>query len=353
MQLEERYLPLSAKERSIVVGTTCAPRITGRRVGERDVVSVIVVNHNGMRFVEGLFLALSRQTYRNFEVLFFDNASTDDSVGFVKRSYPSVRIFMSRKNDGFSRPNNDGIRESRGEFVLALNLDVDLEASFIERLVKAVQRDEMVGWAAGRMYKLQRDGRRSRDIDCLGHHLGRDRYAKEIDYSRPFSWDYYSKNRYVFGASACAVLYRRAMLEDVAVSNEYFDEDFAAYWEDVDLDWRAQLMGWKCLYVSNAIGYHVRGGSGLIASADVMGHYVANRFLLLIKNDETKHLLQDIVPFMSRSAGDFRRFLKRNPHALLRAAVLLSVNLPKAVIKRRTIHARKRVDSRYMRTMIR
>lgn len=142
-------------------------------------------------------------------------------------------------------------------------MDILLEKDFIAELVKGIDSSLEVGWVAGRFQQLK-GLQKTEEIDCFGHYLCRDRYAKEVDYSRPFRWDDYSKRQYVFGACAGAALYRREMLEDIKLGDEYFDEDFFAYFEDVDFDWRAQLAGWKCLYVPPAVAYHERGGSGLI-----------------------------------------------------------------------------------------
>jgi GT2 family glycosyltransferase len=321
-------------------------------LGERGLVSVIIVNLNGLQFIEPLFTSIFEQTYPNLEVLFFDNGSTDISVEYVRREFPTVHVFELGENAGFSRPNNEGIRKSRGQYVLALNLDVELERNFIEELVKGIESDSEIGWAAGKMLKLTSSGR-SQEIDCLGHHFHRDRYAKETDHSQPFRWEDYSQSRYVFGASASAALYRRAMLEDIAIGNEYFDEDFIAYWEDVDLDWRAQLMGWKCIYVPSAVGYHVRGGSGLHKKPRVAAHFLANRFLLVVKNDELGHLLQDAVPFITRSASDLRLQLKNSPTSVPLAIGIFVRNLPRALMKRRTIQSKRSVKSSYIRSLIR
>jgi GT2 family glycosyltransferase len=237
--------------------------------------------------------------------------------------------------------------------VLALNLDVELERNFIEELVKGIESNSGIGWAAGKMLKLTTQGKKTEEIDCLGHHFHRDRYAKETDYSQPFRWSDYSQLRYVFGASACAALYRKTMLEDVSLGNEYFDEDFVSYWEDVDLDWRAQLRGWRCIYVPNAVGYHVRGGSGLHSRPEIAAHNLANRFLIVIKNDESKHLLRDAAPFLIRTAEDMLFVLRINPLALPMALRLLLQETPRAIMKRRIIQRNRRVSSSYIRSLIR
>lgn len=315
-------------------------------------VSVIIVNYNGWKFIQPLFESLLAQTYPHMEILFFDNGSTDGSADYVRRHFRQVRVIELGRNTGFSKPNNQGIRDSPGEFIMTLNVDVVLERDFVEEMVKALETDSRIGWVSGKMLRLAPTGK-TREIDCLGHHFHRDRYAKETDHSRPFRWSDYSEPRYVFGASACAALYRRTMLQDIAVGGEYFDEDFVAYFEDVDLDWRANLRGWKCLYAPKAVGYHMRGGTGLHRRPDIAARYMANRFLMIVKNDDFDLLLQDLAPFTKRVMIDILIYIRRCPLAVPIALRFVAQKLPRALVKRRHIRDRRRVPKYYMRSLIR
>ncbi|HEY7511903.1 MAG TPA: glycosyltransferase [Vicinamibacteria bacterium] len=320
--------------------------------GEKPLVSVLLVNHNGARFVAPLFDSLARQTYGPLEVILFDNASTDDSVRLVEERYPWVRVVKKDHNTGFSRPVNEGIRLSSGPYVIALNLDVVLTETFVEELVSVLDHDPAVGWVAGKVLKLKESGPTD-DIDCLGHHMSRNRYARERDYSRPFEWADYAESRFVFGASACAALYRRSMLEDVRLDGEYFDEDFFAYFEDVDLDWRAQQRGWKCVFTPRALAYHMRGGSGLIRQRRIAAGYLANRWLMLVKNDDTRHVLQDIRPVVGQLARDVGSWGRRDPLVIPAAVGRFLGKVPRMVAKRRAIRTRRVVPRAYLRGLIR
>ncbi len=315
-------------------------------------VSVILVNYNGLRFIEPLFESLRRQTYRPLEIRFFDNGSTDGSAEVVATRYPEVKVVQMDRNTGYSFPVNEGIRQSAGEYVLVLNVDVVLTERFVEEMVRALEDDPTVGWVAGKVLKLTESGI-SEEIDCLGHHMSRGRYATETDYSRPFRWSDYAQKRFVFGASACAAMYRRTMLEDVRLDGEYFDEDFFAYFEDVDLDWRAQQRGWKCVYTPYAVAYHMRGGSGLIRRPSIAACYLANRWLMLVKNDEVAHLLRDFAPFAYRLARDLWAYGRRNPGALPLAAARFARYVPGILRKRRSIKAHRAVPRAYLQALIR
>ena len=108
-----------------------------------------------------------------------------------------------------------------------------------------------------------------------------DRGSQEVDNG------HYLQYEYVFGATAAAALYRRAMIDDISLDGEFFDSDFFVYREDADVAWRAQLMGWKCLYAPYARGYHVRKvlpGNRRALPPEINMHSVKNRFLMRIKN---------------------------------------------------------------------
>jgi GT2 family glycosyltransferase len=319
---------------------------------ENGLVSVILVNLNGLNLIGSSLRSLFDQSYGRLEVFLFDNGSTDGSAEYVKEEFPIVRVIELGDNKGVSMPNNEGIKRARGQYVLTLNPDVVLEKDFIEELVRGIETDPRIGWASGKMLKLTAAGK-TMEIDCLGHHFHRDRYAKETDYTRSFIWSDYSRPRYVFGASGCAALYRRAMLDDVAIGREYLDEDFFAYWEDVDLDWRAQLRGWKCVYMPTAVGYHMRGGSGLHKRPEIAACYLSNRYLMVIKNDEFAHLLQDAAPFIMKSIMDLGFFLKDSPKVLPLAFKRLLQKVPRTIQKREVIQLKRRVPSSYIRSLIR
>jgi GT2 family glycosyltransferase/glycosyltransferase involved in cell wall biosynthesis len=331
-------------------GTAPPPR--GGAARRRGTVGVILVNHNGARFMRALFASLSQQTRAPSEVWLFDNASTDGSAAMAEALCPGIRVIRHERNTGYSRPVNEGLRRSQADYRLVLNVDVVLEERFIEELVAALERYPTAGWAAGKMLKLTEFGK-SGEIDCLGHHMARKRYATERDYSRPFVWSDYEQERFVFGASACAALYRASMLEDVRVEGEYFDEDFFAYFEDVDLDWRAQLRGWKCVYAPRAVGYHMRGGSGLIKRPEIAACYLSNRWLMLAKSDTARDVVRDLVPIADAFGRELWRYAVAQPRAVWLAAKRGVTLLPAMLAKRKSIQRGRVVPRSYIRSLIR
>ncbi|HVF01245.1 MAG TPA: glycosyltransferase family 2 protein [Rubrobacteraceae bacterium] len=215
-------------------------------------VTVVIPNWNGERFLSLCLGSLRQQSFRDFETVLVDNSSTDSSVAFVSRNFPEVRTLSLDENKGFSAAVNAGIRASRSEYVALLNNDTEANPGWLEALVRAAGSHPEAGHFASKLVDFQNrlllDGagdalRRSGLPYRLGH--------GELDHGQ------YNSLAFVFGACAAAALYRRSTLDEVGL----FDEDFFAYCEDGDLSFRAQLAGYRCLYVPDAIVYHVGSAS--------------------------------------------------------------------------------------------
>ena len=154
----------------------------------------------------------------------------------------------------------------------------------------------------------------------------------------------YERPEYVFGATGAACLYRRAMIEDISIDGEFFDSDFFAYREDADVAWRAQLLGWKCLYTPLARAYHVRSvlpANRRSLPSAVNMHSVKNRWLLRIKNMTGPLYRRYWFAITWRDAVVVAGCLLRE-FSSLRAFVLLARAWPRAWKKRRIIMQRRR-----------
>jgi len=171
-----------------------------------------------------------------------------------------------------------------------------------------------------------------------------DRGSQEVDNG------HYLQHEYVFGATAAAALYRRAMIEEISLDGEFFDSDFFVYREDADVAWRAQLMGWKCLYAPYARGYHVRKvlpGNRRALPPEINMHSVKNRFLMRIKNISGNLYWRN---WFSITARDLMVVMCCMfwEHTSLKAFWYLGRNLKRVLAKRRQIQVRRRVDDEYM-----
>lgn len=269
---------------------------------ESSIVSVIVANYNGREYLKPCLASIVSQTYPPLEIIVVDNASGDDSVAMVKSCYPSVHVIENRINRYFCSAYNQGIRCSKGEWVLCLNNDVVLERDALRLLLEKKNCDCRIGIMGGKTLRMDK-----KTIDTAGLFLGKNRKPFDRGYAEQDTGQYEGEG-YVFGIGGSAILLRRAMLEDISPDSEYFDEDFQVFYEDLDLCWRAQRFGWKAYYVPNAIAYHKRGATtqknttapGFLKkfslpfiSPALQAHFVKNRYATLIKNDTLPQFLRN------------------------------------------------------------
>jgi GT2 family glycosyltransferase len=287
-----------------------------------------------------IIAALAAQTYASSEVIVVDNGSTDGSLLWLRSQSPSTRIVEMGRNAGFSAALNAGLQTARGEYVLSLNFDVDLAPTFIEELVGALRSRPDAGWAAGAMRQLGPSGP-IEAIDCNGHYMLRSRCCYGYDPERP-ALSAYASVAEVFGASGCAAMYRRDMLDAIAIDGQIFDEDLFAYFEDIDVDWRAQHAGYRCLFVPAAKGAHVRGGTGLSGRPEVAALLLSNRFLVMAKNDNVSDVWQDLGPIVRRTFADIKDHVVRGQSRALWLALGRVLRLSPRMLRKRHVISQRR-----------
>jgi GT2 family glycosyltransferase len=251
-------------------------------------VSVTIVTWNSERYLSECFAALQRQDYRELEVTIVDNASTDGTRALLREVQPRWRVIYNESNVGFAGGQNQAMRASAGEWMLCLNPDVVLSQDFVSQLVAAGEAHRDAGSLCGKLLRWDPaiEPHKTNIIDSTGIYFTRnmrhlDRGAEETDNGQ------YDRVQYVFGASGAAAMFHRDFIEAVSVEGQFFDEEFFAFREDGDLAWRAQVMGWKCLYTPAAVAWHVRRVTPERRAElplVINWHSVKNRFLMRGKN---------------------------------------------------------------------
>jgi GT2 family glycosyltransferase len=250
-------------------------------------VSVLITTFNSAKFVARCLDSILNQSYQSIEVVVVDNASSDETRTTLQRTN-GLKVFYNARNTGFAAAQNQAARAARGTWLLSLNPDAVLSPTFIAELILVGELDARIGTVCGKLLRWNPESLEELTgvIDSTGIYFRRDlrhldRGAEQVDTGQ------YEKVEYVFGATGAAALYRRAMLDDVSVEGQYFDEQFFAYREDADLAWRAQLMGWHCLYTPKAVAWHVRRVTPERRKHlpdEINWHSVKNRFLMRAKN---------------------------------------------------------------------
>lgn len=290
-------------------------------------ISVVITNYNGRRYLPDCLSSLELQTYRDFETILVDNASTDGSVEFVEENYPEVRIVRNRENLGFAGGTNAGIRAARGEYVLTLNNDTRADSGFVEHLWKAMEIDPLVGMCAAKM--LFPDG----SINSTGICISRSGAAWDRGMYEPDRGQYDRPDE-VFGPCAGAALYRRKMLDEVGL----FDEDFFCYMEDVDLAFRARLAGWTCRYVPEAVVHHHHGGTAGVGT-DLAVYYVnRNVIWYVVKNFPSRLFVTSLPWLLGRNIAVVPYYaVKCQGRTIARSKIDAVRGIPRMIRKRSTI----------------
>jgi GT2 family glycosyltransferase len=246
--------------------------------------AVHIVTYNSAGTIAACLDALLAQD-ADFAVLVIDNASADDTAEIV-RGY-DVTLHCNAENTGYAAAHNQALAMTESDYVLTLNPDVALTPGFIAALAAALDADPQTGAASGCLLRVDTLGETPQRIDSMGLFMRRRLQQGLRGDGEPLTARITRTER-VLGPDGAAAFYRRAMLADIAVDGETFDEDFFMHKEDVDVCLRALLYGWGALYVPGAVAHHVRhfrpGRRGRVHSADVRRHAVRNRYLLILKN---------------------------------------------------------------------
>ena len=322
----------------------------------KENVSVTIVTYNSGRFIRRCLESVLDQHYPDLELIVVDNASTDGTTDILEPFEDRCTIVYNEENIGFAAAQNQAIALSRGSWVLTLNPDVMLLPNFVSYLMEMSEVDPRIGTMCGKLLMVDASFEipNQRVVDSTGIYFTPmlrhfDRGCLETDNG------HFLKNEYVFGATAAAACYRREMIDDISIDGEFFDPDFFTYREDADVAWRAQLLGWKCVYLPLACGYHVRKlrpGMRRFLPPEINMHSVKNRFLMRVKNVTPRVYLRNLIPVTIRDVGILFYCLLFE-RSSLPAFYFVFRDFNSALRKRRVIQQRRRVDDAYIASWFR
>jgi GT2 family glycosyltransferase len=313
------------------------------RNGTLGDISIIVVNWNGEQILESCLSSLAALSNVMCEIILVDNASTDSSVSLARAKFPEVTIIRLDKNEGFAGGNARGVKASSAEYIALVNNDARVNPDWLARLIDPMVRDVRVGICASKLIFTENEKLNSAGDGVTTAAVGFNRGLGQSQHS-------YSDREFVFGACGAAVLYRRRMLEEIG----FLDEDFFLYDEDTDLNFRAQLAGWKCVYVPTAVAYHKANATAGRLSDTHVYYHSRNLEFVWIKNMPLGLMLRFLLHKIFQEFGSFCYLCLRHGkwRAYFRAKRDALKMLPKMWTKRQVIQARRRVSNSYVRSLM-
>jgi len=303
----------------------------------RPLISVIIPNWNGARLLPTCLDSLRRQSYAEREIIVVDNASTDGSLELLARDYADVRVLVLPSNRGFTGACNTGIQASHGEFIALLNSDTEVDEHWLGQVVAAFERHSEAGLVASKMLLFDRR-------DTL--HTAGDFYRLDGAPGNRGVWQrdegQFDREEYVFSACGGSAAYRRTTLDEIGL----LDDDFFFSCEDVDLAWRAQLAGWKCVFAPQAIVYHQLAATGGGPTASF--HDGRNTIWVIAKNYPSslwKRHWREVVRAQLRITREaLNAWRGEAARARLRGQLAGLLGLPQMLRKRKAVQASRRIS---------
>ena len=333
----------------------------------RPLVSINLVVYNGESFIRFCLDSVFRQSYSNIEVNVYDNASTDQSLQIVSSEYPRCNIFRGEKNIGMWPGQESLFRSSKGEYVMAISVDVILDQYCIQRAVTVFNLGSGIGAVQSKTKQWRLEKGKpvlTEIIDTIGFRLTRARRLineghGQLDDGR------YNVRKIIFGAEGACPIFRREALESATVDGHFTDPDYFWYGDDFDLAWRLTLFGWRQMYDPGVVAYHQRSTTTEVAST--FGDHFrrlgirkkiplakrrldwSNTRFTIIKNDYMINLVRDLPYILIREFIVFLYTLFFEPQILFEGARFLRL-LPRMLHRRRLVMSNARVTSEYIRS---
>ncbi len=313
-------------------------------------ISVIIPNLNGQHHLKTCFDSLRAQTLNDFITVLIDNNSTDDSVKFTEENYPEISIIRNNENNGFAKAVNQGIKysleEIKPDYIILLNNDTECDKDFLKEMISGFKSEDTGSVACKMLNFTDR-----KLIDDTGDFIK----MKGSPYARGFGETdngQYDEPEFIFGACAGASAYR----SEVFSAAGFFDEDFFAYYEDVDFSFRLQLAGYKCFYNPKAVVYHKRGATTKSREGFQVMLCEKNLIALRLKNYPMSMLLTGLPFFCIVRLKRYLLFLINESFSVFISAVKGYIKgiseIPASIRKRKSVQKTRVVSADYLKSIL-
>ena len=279
-------------------------------------VSVVILNYNGRKYLEQFLPSVVASTYSDMDLVIADNASTDDSLNFIRSVYPAIRIIELKRNHGYAGGYNEALKDVQSDYYVLLNSDVEVTPGWIEPVIGLMEKDRRIGACQPKILSYhKRDhfeyaGAAGGWLDCLGYPFARGRIFDicESDHGQ------YDDEQKIFWASGAALFVRAELYHEVKGLDTYF----FAHMEEIDFCWRLQLLGYSIYVCPSSVVYHIGGGTLPKGNERKVFLNFRNNMIMLAKNLPKRQsfwkiplriLLDFISAFKSLFAGQIVYFL--------------------------------------------
>lgn len=318
-------------------------------MAEKAQVTVVIPHYNGKKILFDCLESLFKNTFKDFKVLLIDNGSTDGSQAMVRAAFPQVELIQNEENKGYAGACNQGIELADTEYVLLLNNDTVAPTNFLEELVKALENDRSAAMVQPKILSIQDhqffdySGGAGGEMDILGYPFARGRIFDTVEKDKG---QYDRLTNQVFWTSGCALLLRKSVIEKIGA----LDEDFFAHQEEIDLNWRAQLLGYRNLVALKTYIYHYSGYTLRKDNQRKMYLNHRNNIIMMIKNYSLAMLLL-VLPLrilfeMATVVVDSMLWGGNRGKAVLQALAYIFTHLGMILQKRRRVQKMRKVSDR-------
>mgnify|MGYP001049125428 CR=1 FL=1 len=274
--------------------------------------SIVILNYNGIRFIERCLTSILETDYPNIEIILVDNGSTDGSLEIASRLFSKnqiVRIIRNERNLGFAEGNNVGYASSKGQVIVFLNIDTEVDRNWLRELMQVLDMEENIGVAQCKLISM----RDRNKIDSVGYDF--DYLGYVYPRSQMRRGDPFDQMEELFSADGAAMAVKRRILNESCLAGTPFDPDYFCYYEETDLCWRIRLLGYKVMFAPNSIVYHYRAYAWHRMPSVLAFHYAKNHLSTLIKNYGILDLVKCIPPLIALEVGRALLLLRREPES--------------------------------------
>lgn len=328
-------------------------------------VSINLLVRNGEKYIKACLKAISDQSYSNSEVIIFDNNSDDQTPLIAQKEFPKFRLIRNSKNYYVGGGFNRCIEHDKGEYILALCVDVILDKDFIKNAAERMEKDKTIGALQSKTLIYDFKNQKLTDIiDTTGFEIFRSRRIINRGHGSKDKGQFNEAGQ-IFSYEGAAGFFRKQALENAKIDGQVLDEDFVWYADDIDLGWRLTLLGWKNFYDPSVIAWHDRSTTHRLSSGyrdfiesrknlppEKKRWDYANQRLAIIKNDILDQFIYDLPFFLFREIKLWIYFLFFERSTLLGILDIIK-QLPKMSAKRKIIMSKKKITDKEIKLWFR